>query len=59
MRIVDKQVKLRGGDMSPLTKALFKVIHPPTTRFQLGDLHPSFGHPGQVVPATRITPKLK
>lgn len=53
--------------MSPLIKALFKVIliwatgqsYLSITGFQLGDLHPNFGHSGQVVHATRITPKLQ
>ena len=59
MSTVDKLVKLRGGDMSPRTKALFRLIliwamgqgYTPTTGFQPSGLHSSFGHPGQVGPA--------
>jgi hypothetical protein len=64
---VDKIVELRGGDMSPLTKALFRLIliwamgqgHTPTEGFQPGQINPGFGHPGQVGPAPRIAPKLQ
>lgn len=64
---VDKIVELRGGDMSPLTKALFRLIliwamgqgHTPTEEFQPGQINPGFGHPGQVGPAPRIAPKLQ
>ena len=48
---VDKIVELRGGDMSPLTKVLFRILiiwamgqgYTPTTGFQPG---PGFGYPG-------------
>ena len=64
---VDKIVELRGGDMSPLTKALFRLFliwamgqgHTPTEGFQPGQINPGFGHPGQVGPAPRIAPKLQ
>ncbi len=64
---VDKIVELRGGDMSPLTKALFRLIliwamgqgHTPTEGFQPGGINPGFGHRGQVQPAPRIAPKLQ
>lgn len=64
---VDKIVELRGGDMSPLTKALFRLIliwsmgqgHTPTEGFQPGRINPGFGHRGQVQPAPRIAPKLQ
>jgi hypothetical protein len=64
---VDELVKLRGGDMSPLTKALFRLMmiwamsqgHTPTKGFQPGRINPGFGHPGQVQPAPRIAPKLQ
>ena len=64
---VDKIVELRGGDMSPLTRALFRLFviwamskgHRPTTGFQPGRINPGFGHPGQAGPAPRIAPKLQ
>ena len=64
---VDELLKLRGGDMSPLTKVLFGIImiwamgqsHTPTEGFQPGRINPGFGHPGQVGPAHRIAPKLQ
>jgi len=64
---VDKIVELRGGDINPLTKALFRLIliwamgqgHTPTEGFQPGQINPGFGHPGQVGPAPRIAPKLQ
>ena len=61
---VDKIVELRGGDMSPLTRVLFRILliwtmgqgYTPTTGFQPG---PGFGYPGQAGPAPRIAPKLQ
>lgn len=63
----DKIVELRGGDMSPLTKALFRLIliwamgqgHTPTEGFQPGRINLGFGHRSQVQPAPRIAPKLQ
>ena len=64
---VEKIVELRGGDMSPLTKALFRLIliwamgqgYTPTEAFHPGQINPGFGSPGQVGPAPRIVPKLQ
>lgn len=64
---VDKIVELRGGEMSPLTKPLFRLMliwamsqgHMPTEGFQPGGINPGFGHLGQVHPAPRIAPKLQ
>lgn len=64
---VDKIVELRGGDMSPLTKALFKIIviwsmsqgHMPTEGFQPGRMNPGFGNLNPTGPAPRISPKLR
>ena len=64
---VDKIVLLRGGGMSPQTKALFRLIliwaigqgYTPTEGFQPGQINPGFGHPGQVGTAPRITPNLQ
>ena len=64
---VDKIVELRGGDMSPLTRALFRLIviwamsqgHTPTTGFQPGRINLGLGHPGQAGPTPRVAPKLQ
>ena len=61
-----KIVELRGGDMSPLTKALFRILliwamgqgHTPTEGFKPA-INPGFGHQGQVQTAPRIAPKLQ
>ena len=65
---VDKIVELGGGDMSPLTRTLFKISliwamgqgYTPTTGFQPGGINPGLGgYPGQAGPAPRIAPKLQ
>ena len=67
MTNVNELVKLRGGDMSLLTKALFRLIliwamgqgYTPTTGFQPGGINPGFGHPGPVGPAPRSYKKIR
>lgn len=64
---VDKMVELQGENMSPLTKALFRLIliwamgqgHTSTEGFHPGEINPGFGHRIQVQPAPRIAPKLQ
>jgi hypothetical protein len=62
---LDEFLELRGGDLNPLTKVLFKIVliwtmskgSTPTEGFTPGN--PGFGHPGKVGPAPRIAPKLQ
>lgn len=64
---VDKIVELRGGDLTPLTKVLIRIIliwsmghsHTPTEGFHPPGMKPSFGHRNQVQPAPRVAPKLQ
>jgi hypothetical protein len=64
---LDELLKLRGGDLNPLTKVLFKIVliwtmakgSTPTEGFTPGLINPGFGHPGRVGPAPRIAPKLQ
>ena len=66
-KTVNELVKLRGGDMSPLTRALFRLLliwamgqgHTPTTGFQPGGTNLGFGYSSQAGPAPRIAPKLQ
>ena len=59
----DKIVELRGGDMSPLTRILFRILviwsigqgYTPTTGFQPGRINQGLGgYPGQALPTPRI-----
>lgn len=62
---LDRILDLRGGDLSPLSKFLFRLVFietitqgfTPAKGFQPGP--PGFGHPGQVEPAPRIVAKLQ
>ncbi len=64
---LDGLLELRGGDLNPLTKVLFKIVliwtigkgSTPTEGFSPDLINPGFGHPGRVGPAPRIAPKLQ
>ena len=64
---LDGLLQLKGGELSPLTKILFRIMLiwtmnniPPTTKeFMPGQINPSFGHPGTAGPASQIAPKLQ
>ena len=62
---LDWLLQLKGGDLSPLTKILFRIVliwtmdknSTTTNGFMAGQ--PGFGHPGTIGPAPRIAPKLQ
>lgn len=62
---LDRLLEVRGGDLSPLSKVLFRILliwtmgYTPTEGFQPVGINPVFGHPGQVGPTPRIAPKLQ
>lgn len=64
---VDEILELRGGEINPLIKILFRLIflwsmsqnHTPTEAFQLGQINPGFGNLNPTAPAFRIAPKLQ
>jgi hypothetical protein len=65
---VDEALELRGGDISPLTQFLFRLImiwamgqgYLPTSGFQPGQVNRNFGHhPSQGGPSSRLAPKLQ
>jgi hypothetical protein len=64
---LDGLLELRGGNLNPLTKVLFKIVliwtigkgSTPTEGFSPGLINPGFGRPGRVGTAPRIAPKLQ
>nr|YP_010448154.1 hypothetical protein NRL27_pgp045 [Nitzschia dubiiformis]UTQ75635.1 hypothetical protein [Nitzschia dubiiformis] len=64
---LDGLLQLKGGDLSPLTKILFRIVlvwvmekNAATTKgFMPGQINPAFGHPVAAGPAPRIAPKLQ
>jgi hypothetical protein len=64
---LDGLLQLKGGELSPLTKILFRIVliwtmdnsSTTTKGFMPGQINPGFGHPGTAGPAPRIAPKLQ